>query len=70
MSPLLSIDPHLGSQDVVTLICRRSVLTNLVRMRGILTDEQIRELDDLLMKWKEAFSLHDMELGLTNKVEH
>ena len=35
-----------------------------------MTDEQIKEIDDLLMKWKEVFSLHNMDLGLTDKVEH
>ena len=41
-----------------------------MRMRETLTDEQVKEVENLLMKWKEVFSLHDVDLGLTGKVEH
>ena len=45
-------------------------LSNFARMRETLTDEQVKEVEDLLMKWKEVFSLHDLDLGITDKVEH
>ena len=45
-------------------------LTNFVGIRETLTEERVREVEDLLMKWRGVFSLHDMDLGLTDKVEH
>jgi hypothetical protein len=35
-----------------------------------LTKEQVVEVEDLLAKWECVFSLHDLDLGCTDKVKH
>jgi transposase InsO family protein len=35
-----------------------------------LTDTQVTEVEDLLEKWKNVFSLHDLDLGCTDQVKH
>jgi hypothetical protein len=35
-----------------------------------LTDSQVSEVENLLEKWTSVFSLHDLDLGCTDKVKH
>ncbi len=35
-----------------------------------LTDTQVAEVEDFLLKWKSLFSLHDLDLGHTTLAEH
>ena len=35
-----------------------------------LTESQVAEVQDILRKWKEVFSMNDLDLGRTDKVKH
>jgi hypothetical protein len=35
-----------------------------------LTETQVEEVENLLRKWKSVFSLHDLDLGCTDRVKH
>ena len=45
-------------------------LKNFLHMKDQLPVEQVEEMQQLLLKWKSAFCLHDLDLGLTDKTEH
>ena len=47
-----------------------SFLSNFKGMKDNLTESQAQEVQSILLKWKNVFSLHDMDLGLTGHVEH
>ena len=45
-------------------------LTNFLHLNEQLTADRVEEMQQLLLKSKSVFSLHDLDLGLTNKAEH
>ena len=45
-------------------------LEDFLHIKNQLPVEQVEEMQQLLLKWKSVFSLHDLDLGLTDKVEH
>ena len=45
-------------------------LKNFLHMKDQLPVEQVEEMQQLLLKWKSVFSLHDQDLGLTDKAAH
>ena len=63
VTPLEQDIKKMGSQD-------DSFLSNFKGMEDNLTASQAQEVQDILLKWKNVFSLHDMDLGLTGNVEH
>ena len=45
-------------------------LKNFLHMNDQFPVEQVEEMQQLLLKWKSVFFLHDLELCLTDKAEH
>ena len=47
-----------------------SVLKNFSYMKEELDSDRVETMKLLLLKWKSAFSTHNLDLGLTDKVTH
>ena len=47
-----------------------SFLDHFQELSKTLECDEVKEVQDLLCKWKSVFSLHDLDLGLTDKAEH